>query len=199
MTTVSKLLLKKAEQDLEEELNKEGRKMLKINKAENEVWNSFGNYFKKSNKSNQIHKLPVGIYVVHNTPEGYILEILNEKYDFNYKIYGLESKLINRVIKTYNDTIGNLGMIFNGKKGTGKTVTAKQICNKFDLPVILMTFKDDNVQNYINSFQQDIVVFIDEYEKIFENGADLLSVMDGALDATFRRNFYFNYKFFINK
>lgn len=50
-----------------------------------------------------------------------------------FKIYGMESKLIEHVMRTFENTTSNLGMLFNGIKGTGKTITAKIIANRTNL------------------------------------------------------------------
>ncbi len=155
----------------------------------NRIWNCYGQYFEHGHKSKQFENLPIGIYIVHSTPKGFVLEFINEKYEFDYKIYGLETQLIKRIKKTFDNTKGNLGMIFNGKKGTGKTVTAKQVCNNLKMPVILLTQKFDGINNFINSINQNLIVFVDEYEKIYEKESDLLTIMDGALSSGYRRVF----------
>jgi hypothetical protein len=69
-----------------------------------------------------IDNLPVGVYKIE------LNEKLNEiyiqhqydKFVFNHKIYEMESEFINRVILTYQQTSGNLGVLLNGLRGTGK-------------------------------------------------------------------------------
>jgi DNA-directed RNA polymerase subunit F len=90
----------------------------------------------------------------------------------------------------------------NGVKGTGKSVTAEQICNLFlenhNMPVILINQRMNGLIEFLASIEQDIVVFVDEYEKVFvnENGgrnnaSEILTLMDGALKSTHRRVFVF--------
>ena len=119
--------------------------------------------------------------------DNYYLSKLSDKFTFDYKIYGLETDLMNRVIKTYDNSTGNLGVLLNGIKGTGKTVTSKLISNKLDLPVIVVdgTFSKE----YLNSIPQDIVIFIDEYEKSFGKDSSPLTIMDGVANAIYRRVF----------
>jgi len=154
-----------------------------------EIWNKYGNIFKPDTHYEQYKTLPVGVYTVHSSPAGYFLKRMYDKYEFDYKIYGLEQNLINRFIKTFKNTTGNIGALFNGLKGTGKTVTAKQLCNHLNLPVILITFNDGNVHNFVNNINQDVIIFVDEYEKIYEKDADMLSIMDGATNSDYRRIF----------
>ena len=48
-----------------------------------------------------------------------LLEEFADKFHFDFKIYGTESRLINHIMKTYENTSSNLGILFNGVKGTG--------------------------------------------------------------------------------
>jgi len=122
----------------------------------------------------------------------FYLTKISDDFSFDYKLYGLETKLINRVLKTYEATThGNLGILLNGLKGTGKTVTAKIIANKLKQPVILVTnsFDKADVGVFLTSISQNITIFIDEYEKIFGESSRMLTIMDGAQNSTYRRVF----------
>src|SRR5690606_9678356 len=131
--------------------------------------------------TSQIDNLPVAVYKLHFN------ELLNElflsknsdKFELPEKVYGFESKFVERLIKTYKETSNNLGVLLNGLKGTGKTVTGKVFCNNINLPIIIVDAKYDILPSFINSIQQDIVLFFDEYEKVYDDYDDsLLSVMD---------------------
>lgn len=154
-----------------------------------ELWNKYGTIFKQDANCEKHLTLPLGVYVVGKNMEGYFLQKTSDNFEFNYKIYGVESDLIDRMIRTHKGTNYNLGVLLNGLKGTGKTVTAKQICNVLKLPVILITFNDGTVHKFVNSISQDITIFIDEYEKIFEKDAEMLTIMDGAINSSFKRIF----------
>lgn len=155
-------------------------------------WQKSGNKFYNGDTSDQKDLLDSGIYSLERDPATGVLylEKLYEQFNFDYKMYGIQSKFIDRVVTTYNNTKGNLGILLNGIKGTGKSVTAKVLSNKFDLPVVLINKNYPGIPDFINSIQQDIVVFIDEFEKIFdERDGSVLTVMDGTLDNGFRRTF----------
>lgn len=158
-----------------------------------QVWVNSGNRYLLGESSNQFKKLEPAIYNVVVDQFGTIfLEKTYSEFSFGHKIYGLETKFIKRVLKTYENTTGNLGIILNGVKGTGKTVTAKIISNKIKLPVIIISQQIDNLNTFLNSIQQDIIVFIDEYEKIYDGyNNSLLSVMDGVLNTNNRILFLF--------
>jgi broad-specificity NMP kinase len=155
-------------------------------------WQQSTNNFFIREVSQNIETLKPLVYkleIDERTGELYLSQIL-DKFDFPYKVYGIETDFIDRVEKTYNNTKSNLGILLNGIKGTGKTVTAKQICNKLDLPVIIIHTRYDNTSNFINNIQQDVIVFVDEYEKMYnDKDHSILTVMDGVLDNGFRRVF----------
>jgi len=156
------------------------------------VWVAKGGNFHLSEKQkNTFKKLEPAIYELEPNMFGFHLSPMSEKFEFPYKIYGLETDLVKRVLKYYFKTdSGNLGILLNGVKGTGKTVTSKLICNSLNLPVVVVVPRHmENAHTFINAIPQDIVVFVDEYEKIYKESNELLTIMDGALNSPFRRVF----------
>lgn len=145
--------------------------------------------------------LKPGIYIPGVDLGGHFLTKYHEKYLFPYKIYGVNRTFIDRVQLTYEHTSGNLGVLMNGVKGTGKSVTSEQICNRFmevyNMPVILINQRINGLIEFLASIDQDIVVFVDEYEKVFvtedgrANSTEILTLMDGALKSEHRRVFLF--------
>lgn len=121
------------------------------------------------------------------------LEEFADEFHFDFKIYGMESKLIDHVLRTYENTTSNLGMLFNGIKGTGKTVTAKIIANRTNLPVILVNAPFPGLAEFIAKIASPCVLFFDEFEKNFDTNrkddVDLLSIMDGVFNSPYRRVF----------
>lgn len=68
-----------------------------------------------------VESVPVGIYNIEFNPlSGWSLEYTAEKFEFGYKLYGLQTHFIQHVLKTFNNTKGNFGILLNGTKGTGK-------------------------------------------------------------------------------
>ena len=147
------------------------------------VWNKSGNSYSQSEITQQVKDLPVGIYKLEKGPfDSLYLSHLKDKFSFPYKIYGVETSFVKRVQKTWDNTTGNLGILLNGVKGTGKTVTAQIIANEMNLPVIVIDFEHPSVVGFLKSIQQDVVVFIDEFEKIYDyRSSQLLTIMDGVL------------------
>lgn len=160
------------------------------------VWLKNGRIFKQVENGIQvINSLPRRIYNMKFDPDRHeiFLEDYADKFNFDFKIYGMESKLIEHIMKTFNNTTGNLGILFNGSKGTGKTITAKIIANMTELPVILVNNPYPGLDNFIANISCPCVLFFDEFEKTFDRreGEDikLLSIMDGVFNSPYRRVF----------
>lgn len=141
------------------------------------------------------NEIPVGVYKISMSKQGFYLEYVMSEFVFDYKIYGLQEDFINHVIKTYNEAqTGNLGILLNGIKGTGKTVAAKMIANRLHLPVIIVQNmgQEMNLQmmNYLSTeINFDCVFFFDEYEKTFDKDTTILSFMDGVYNSESRKVF----------
>lgn len=156
-------------------------------------WTTAGDNFYLREVSQQLTSLPVAVYRVNENPLTDELSLIKvqDTFEFAYKVYGTEERFISRVVKTYNSTISNLGILLNGVKGTGKTVTARQICNALKLPVIVVPSAFKNMSAFVQEIQQDVVILIDEFEKIYSDydSQELLAVMDGIMNSQYRRVF----------
>lgn len=162
-------------------------------------------YLKRGNcwtpTEGNFEKKPVldeGIYEILVNPFNLELSLKKtaNEFNFGFKLYGIDETLVKHVIDTYNKqpVKKNIGVLLNGAKGTGKTITAKLIANKLGLPVIICDKPYPGLTNFLASIDQDCVFFFDEFEKTFrvvENksqkdndedraGEDLLSIMDGV-------------------
>jgi len=116
----------------------------------------------------------------------YYLEVC-ENFTVPKKIYGDSEKLSDRYIKSFSTSEKNMGILLTGLKGTGKSLTAKLTCLKSNLPIILVTepFVGEGFKSFLNSITQEVVVFIDEFEKIYdddETQQSLLSLLDGVFE-----------------
>lgn len=149
----------------------------------NTIWIEQGSSYWMGESSQQKDNLEPAIYKLQDHPQrGLFLEKICQKFSFAYKIYGINEDFVKRVKKSWDNTTGNFGVLLNGTKGTGKTITAELICNEMNLPVIIIPFKSDHLSNFLNSIQQDVVVFIDEYEKMYDRyNNSLLAIMDGVM------------------
>lgn len=161
-----------------------------------QIWLQDGNVFSQGSATTVSHPegLPKGIYEVKVSMTGFYLSKIAESFTFDYKLYGLNQEFIDYVLKTYENTTGNLGVLLDGIKGTGKTVVAKELCNRLQLPVILVQSMgvDTNsklIKYLSTSIDFDCIFFFDEYEKEFKNSSDVLSFMDGTYNSIYRKVF----------
>lgn len=158
------------------------------------IWIQDGNTFMKGSATTKAHPkgLPKGIYEVRESMAGYYLNKLGDSFVFNYKLYGINNDFIEHFVKTYSNTTGNIGVLFNGTKGTGKTVTAEELCNRLGLPVIIVKSckeADDMLKFLATQINFDCIFFFDEYEKEFKESATVLSFMDGVHNSQYRKVF----------
>jgi hypothetical protein len=132
--------------------------------------------------------LPKGTYLTKfDAPNNvYYLE-LTDDFTMPSKIYGNSDLLSDRYVRTFLDGTKNMGILLTGLKGTGKSLTAKLTALKSNIPVILVTeeFVGEEFKSFLNSIKQQVVVFIDEFEKIYtddDTQQSLLSLLDGIFE-----------------
>lgn len=148
------------------------------------------------------NKLPAKVYELKQGMSLYLEEIC-DRFELPSKVYGLERTFIDRVKTTFGHLDKNFGILMKGLKGTGKTVSAKIICNELNLPVILVNAGYNGFGNFLNSIEQDVVLLFDEFEKNFnlsrcddddEDSGNkhvnrLLTIMDGVYTSSYKRLF----------
>lgn len=161
-----------------------------------QIWLQDGNVFSQGSATTVSHPegLPKSIYEVKVSMTGFYLSKIAESFTFDYKLYGLNQKFIDYVLRTYENTTGNLGVLLDGIKGTGKTVVAKELCNRLQLPVVLVQSMGSDTNSKLikylsTSIDFDCIFFFDEYEKEFKNSSDVLSFMDGTYNSIYRKVF----------
>jgi broad-specificity NMP kinase len=137
--------------------------------------------------------VPPGIYEVHLDLSGWSLQKTADSFVFPYKVYHLQREFLDHVKETYKSITGNMGILFNGTRGTGKSVSAKILANELNLPVIIvksMGENNDGQISYLSSFNFDCIFFFDEFEKQFSEGdCSILQFMDGVYTSEYRRIF----------
>lgn len=161
-------------------------------------WQLVGNTFYPAVEA-KVEDFPLsGIYQIIEVrqPGGTVigLRYLCDKFTFSHKIYDLGTNEIqNRVLKTWSSEYfknlnKNLGVAYNGLKGTGKTIAAKILCNEINLPVLIINSYFDGLLEFIqSSIDFDCIIFIDEAEKVFsdsEGSTALLRMIDGVINSS---------------
>lgn len=150
----------------------------------------------------KLDNIVYNVMIDPQSKELYLME-LYKSFSFDFKVYGLERKFIDKVLKAYKKTKGNFGVLMNGIKGTGKTITAKILANELGLPVLIVSQNFPGLNDFLADIHQDIVVMIDEYEKAFdgsvteddygfeqkEGSSSLLTIMDGVYKNNHRKMF----------
>jgi len=112
-------------------------------------------------------------------------EFISNSFTLPSKVYDISTEFNDRVVKSFQNSKGNLGVILNGSQGTGKSVSGKLICNELKLPVFILQYRihQTYLTDLFNSLEQEFVVLIDEYEKIYtEYEDDLLTLLDGVTE-----------------
>lgn len=119
-------------------------------------------------------RIPTGVYEVeYKENEGTAL--VRSKIDFSTseKLYGDINDKITKILRVWEHTDRNLGVLLSGMKGQGKSISSKEIIRKMlarDIPAICVTKPIPDLPKFINSIEQPLVVFFDEFEKVFSGG-----------------------------
>lgn len=102
----------------------------------------------------------------------------------NHYISNSDDIFIKRVLNYYDNTAKNtVGIMLKGLKGAGKSVCAKNIAIRSNLPIIIVDpmFPARRLNEFFNKFKQPVCVLFDELEKNerYWKTDDLLTFLDG--------------------
>lgn len=102
------------------------------------------------------------------------------------KVYGNMAIVRDKVLKSFKERKGNLGVLFSGLKGNSKTLHSIEICQASGVPVVAITepFTGDVFKNFLCSLEGEHIIFIDEFEKVYnttELQEEFLSILDGVM------------------
>lgn len=148
---------------------------------------------KLSDTSSMIQSLGGGVWLVEFDPNiGYFLTRQADM-ELPAKIYGANHEICDRIMHTFELRQGKTtGVMLQGAKGTGKTLTAIEVCieaNKKGMPVLLIQseFWGSDFNDFMGKIPEPCVVFIDEFEKVYTDRraiASTLMLLDGAIKTT---------------
>lgn len=139
----------------------------------------------------QTHEdLPAGVYTLMYDPERGLFCRATSNFKLPAKIYGHNSKTALEILEHFEETPNRItGALLSGTKGTGKSLTAKEICIeavKRGMPVIIVSeaFAGSMFNSFISSIAKSAIVFIDEFEKVYEDldqRNKMLTFLDGVV------------------
>jgi len=134
-------------------------------------------------------ELPSGNYIVKFDPQGgnFYLD-QTDSFSKATKIYGDSSKTINRIISTFMDRPKQTGVMLFGKKGSGKTLIAREVSIELasqGMPTIIVNsaFSGASFNQFIGNITQPCVVLFDEFEKVYDRDGQeqVLTLLDGTV------------------
>lgn len=147
-------------------------------------WAKAGSEFSPRSRADKVPTLPAGVYQFVPTLGGWYLDRTSHKFEFPFKVYSASDSIIKRIITYWRFNGGNLGVLMNGLRGAGKTMTAQLLANVLikeqNLPVLVIK-SPVPLQSIFDSVKQDLIVIFDEFEKTHdaESQQALLSTIDG--------------------
>ena len=131
-------------------------------------------------------KLPAQTYTIgYSDFSGTFLEKA-PSFELQEKVYGTHLNKAQKVLNSFKRMNRNLGVILSGEKGIGKSLCARIMAIKAieeGLPVIIVDSPIPGLASFINSIEQECLLFFDEFEKTFGNKDDqveLLTLFDGT-------------------
>jgi hypothetical protein len=143
-------------------------------------------------------KIPNKYYMLTQKPfRGFVLEFIEPNF-VEKKIYGKSQVIADHILDAYSKIREeqNLGVLFSGGKGLGKSLTTK-ILAKTSVekhPVIFVNSYIDGMTDFLAKVRGSVII-IDEFEKIMRGAADgddgdgvtkqekFLSLLDGTAGA----------------
>lgn len=139
-------------------------------------------------------EVPIGVWKLSCAQfVGFFLEETEIKLSHG-KIYGDAQNIADHVVDAFekNNPEKNLGVLFSGEKGLGKTLTTRLILEKFygKKPIIIISNYINGMTDFMSNFK-GCVILMDEFEKFMGGNTDsedknsltkqesLLSIFDG--------------------
>lgn len=166
----------------------------------NKVFHNFGSKYTPGTDEHTRAKLPPGVYEII-PPSMMSPLVFNQTrpcFEFPFKLYNLRTDVINRVMTAWKNTTTNLGIVLQGLRGTGKSVTMQELANAaidMGMPVLIIREPLENLASYLEHLDQDVAVTFDEFEKTFakpEEQQALLTLIDGVDRSQYRRLWLFS-------
>jgi len=130
--------------------------------------------------------LDVATYILKIDPHDNFYLSKTESLETPGKIYGDQTKRVDRILNTFSLKDTNVGVLLIGTKGCGKTHLTKMLSEKSNMPTIIVNMKFDQAEflPFIRSINTPCVIIFDEFEKLYSkyNSSQqiLLTLLDGV-------------------
>ena len=137
----------------------------------------------------EIHdEIPNRVYTVAGVRFGMVRMKVVEDFKLPETLYGDIEQRADFFLNRFN-SLGKMGLLLEGVKGTGKTLLAKLIAQKSGYPVLIMNESWDSedlghIFREINKTKKPWIIIMDEFEKNFSHSAQqrFLSILDGTVE-----------------
>jgi len=166
-------------------------------------WARHGTDYASRSRADIEKKLPGGVYHFGMSPQGWWLTRVSNNFEFPFKVYDASEKIISRIVKSWQANPTNLGVLMNGLRGGGKTMSAQLLANRLialeNLPVLVVR-NPIPLQVVLDNSpvrDQNMMIIFDEFEKTHDEknqpGAqqNLLTTIDGMSRTKAKRLFLF--------
>lgn len=139
-----------------------------------------------------LDKIPAKNYTItfDSFNDEYSLTEIGTEFSIPEKLYSNTTQYATRILDTFKDRDGSTGVLLTGEKGTGKSLLARKICADalaMGIPTIIISspWKGEVFFNFLQSIEQPIILFYDEFEKTHDHDAQeaLLSLLDGPFSS----------------
>lgn len=150
-------------------------------------YTKLGKHFRltSNEEMNLQDSLPAENFVIEKndlTGEIYLSQV--EPFDIPKKLYGNIHAQADRILHTFASRPKTTGVLLSGDKGSGKTLLAKEVCRKAQVPIIIVNhpYCGDGFNRFVQKISQPAIFLFDEFEKIYnkESQQQILTLLDGV-------------------
>ncbi len=166
-----------------------------------------GGQYRQYSQVRYHEKYEVRNYLLRHDAFGNVFLVDGDPFTTPNKLYDVDQKLRQMILKSFNRNQGNTGVLLEGYKGQGKSVTAKLLCQEANLPVIIIDQPipaDVDFISFLAEIAQPYILLVDEFEKTFRSSEGYISdnedsknhtqysflgIMDGAISNEHKKLF----------